>query len=855
APYQSWDLAVISGASSANNIFAGNCLFVGYGDRKINLNLKNDGLHLVANAYYGVNNPSSYNGDPFGLSLLTAPSYPLSLNVDSPIVGGARYSTFGYAVDYDFFGHTRNLSAPTQGAVEFDWSTLPVTDGGSYYLLAAGQSLTLESRNIRSDATYSWDLNEDGVYGDAIGATPTLTWSQLRSLGIGNGTYHIRLQTILGSTVLVSESAILKVLDQTPYSNAGSSITINQGTTLSLNASKSMSFTTSESLSYSWDVNGDGVFGDAVGLSPQLTYTQLASLGLRGGQTYSIRVQVAQSFDSSNYSISAPITLTYKSVPIVAKSGGPYSIIEGQSLTLTATGSSDPLGQSLTYSWDVNGDGSFGDAFGLNPTLSWGQLNALGISDGLTSRNLRVQVSDSWGRSTASATTLLTVNNAAPTANIAGIGPVVRQETVTYTLTATDPSSVDQAAGFTFKIDWNNDGIDDQTVIGASGTTITHVWSSLGSSTIRVTASDKDGGVSSGSTLVQSIVEYTTRVNGGATDLIWGGANNFNSYSFSQDAPGTIHIYTWDVNLDPWMVQTDIGTATGITGALRCYGGNQTDVLVLFYINNAYVYGNDGDDTFGSIFQKGGGATNFYGGNGDDHFITAVGDDTTMNFVGGENNDTVIFLSATSSVVANLDMGNGNDVVLGRPESSLTMNVTGGAGDDLIIGGTGSDTLDGGSGNDLIIGDFDAINPGSADLLIGGDGNDLIIGSGGGDTLNGGLGQDLLIAGSIPLSRNNGVAYFPEDFFPDDSYPETPGYQEIWDVWRDGSSLENRQAELQGTVSSPLESQYYLQPGTTILDDGAVDSVLGGSDGDWLVYDPGQDISDYVNETDRRTII
>src|SRR5262249_26535250 len=161
-----------------------------------------------------------------------------------------------------------------------------------------------------------------------------------------------------------------------------------------------------------------------------------------------------------------------------------YSLPEGGSLTLDAGASSDPDGDPLTYSWDVNGDGVNGDAVGVNPTLTWAQLVALGIDDGPAAFAVGVRVDDSHGHIVTSAPTTLTVTNTPPAAGVTGPADGVRGQPRIFTLTAADPSPVDQTEGFTFGIDWG-DGTT-QTVAGASGVSVNHVYTSSGDYRVQV---------------------------------------------------------------------------------------------------------------------------------------------------------------------------------------------------------------------------------------------------------------------------------------------------------------------------------------------------------------------------------
>jgi hypothetical protein len=90
-----------------------------------------------------------------------------------------------------------------------------------------------------------------------------------------------------------------------------------------------------------------------------------------------------------------------------ARAGGPYSINVGASLVLNAGASSDPDGDPLTYSWVING--KHGSATGVHPSLTWTQLNDLGVT-GPGTYFIRVEASDGHGQVVASSPVELTVS-------------------------------------------------------------------------------------------------------------------------------------------------------------------------------------------------------------------------------------------------------------------------------------------------------------------------------------------------------------------------------------------------------------------------------------------------------------
>jgi Ca2+-binding RTX toxin-like protein len=125
--------------------------------------------------------------------------------------------------------------------------------------------------------------------------------------------------------------------------------------------------------------------------------------------------------------------------------------------------------------------------------------------------------------------------------------------------------------------------------------------------------------------------------------------------------------------------------------------------------------------------------------------ITGGGGADTM--AGGLGNDIYAVDSTDDVVIENPDEGT-IDLVQSTVNHSLTANVenltllgaalqgTGNTLDNVILGTSGTNTLDGGEGNDRLDGST------GADTLIGGDGDDTLIGGGGIDSMVGGLGND-----------------------------------------------------------------------------------------------------------------
>lgn len=180
-----------------------------------------------------------------------------------------------------------------------------------------------------------------------------------------------------------------------------------------------------------------------------------------------------------------------------ANAGGPYSAPEGGSVALSGSGTDPDQGQTLTYAWDLDDDGTF-ETDGSTASFSAATI------DGPATRTVTFQACDSATPSLcATANALVTIGNVAPAVTATNDGPNFWGLPIGFTGTASDPSPADTSAGFTSVWDFGDGS-------SGSGMTATHTYATPGAYTASFTATDKDGGTSSPGTTVATVNKRAT---------------------------------------------------------------------------------------------------------------------------------------------------------------------------------------------------------------------------------------------------------------------------------------------------------------------------------------------------------
>jgi hypothetical protein len=518
---------------------------------------------------------------------------------------------------------------------------------------------------------------------------------------------------------------------------------------------------------------------------------------------------------------------------------------------LFALGSFTDPGASGPWNVDVNwGDGTADTTFTASTT---GTLTAQAHGyDDDGDYTVTVMVTDPSEQSGSAAFTAH-VANVAPTAGLAGPADgfqgVSGQER-TFTLSATDPSAADQAAGFTYEVTWG-DGSATETYTGLTGIPASHVYATPGNYTASVTATDQDGATGPAATL--SVPIRRAELQG--TNLAVGGTTGNDHFNFTPGAgAGNLAVTVNGVRQGTFAVTgsvtifgeagTNTVTINGTTSA-DTFTIDPADVVMdgtTFDGNSIQAWrlnGRGGNDTF--IVDPGGVAT-IDGGTGNS---TLAGSNTTNNWsITGANAGRLG--STTFTHIANLTGGSGVDTFKISTEGSLSGNLDGGGapanlGDWLDyslsaasitvnlgtgaatgIGGTVANIQNvvGGSGGDNLTGD------GQGNILIGGAGNDVISAGSGRSLLIGGLGNDTITGGTDDDILIGGYTSY------DRTHNET-ALMSILAEWQSGDSYNTRIADLKN--GGGLNGTNVLVLGSTVKDGGGSSTLRGdpaGSAGD-----------------------
>ena len=323
--------------------------------------------------------------------------------------------------------------------------------------------------------------------------------------------------------------------------------------------------------------------------------------------------------------------VTPNSAPVFAPIAE-MSINEGSLLTFAALATDPDANQTLTYSLsdDAPAGMTIDPATGI---VTWLVPDSTGNDEYFVT----VLVSDS-GTPALSAETVvsITVTNVAATASVSGPATGVRGQARTFVLSANDPSAADQAAGFKFEIDWNDDGIVDESVSGPSGLEVTHRFTDARLQKVRVTASDRDEAVSN----VTSHDIAITAASMQGDQLVIGGTTSNDTITIAPTTrAGEIEVRINGVRVGRYQSPSRL-VAFGQDGK----DSIKVDTRLTL---SAELHGDTGNDTLS-------------GGSGDDILL------------GGAGND-------------DLRGNNGRDLLIGGLGRDT---LRGGSGDDLLIGGT-----------------------------------------------------------------------------------------------------------------------------------------------------------------------
>lgn len=339
-----------------------------------------------------------------------------------------------------------------------------------------GEQVTLDASGSR-DAEgpierYLFDLQGDGTFEVDNGASPTLTTSWAEA-----GAHTVRVKVIDGHGAEAIAGIVVSVANRPPTATLVAFPTpAIAGETTTLQSTDEHD-PDGNVVGHDWDLDGDGSYDAFTG---EVAYFDHV-FATAGTKTVRLRIR-----DDDGGSAVVSLRFVVTRPPVAAVTATPNPVSFGQTVTLSASASTDPDGAALAkYEWDFADDGT--DAYDRTTTVPTTTTSYPTAG----TRTVRVRVTDADG-ATAVATATVTVRNVLPIAVLSAT-PTAPATGAPVALSAEGSSDPD---GTVVVYQWDLDG--DGSFERSTGPTprTSTSYPNAGNVRVRVRVTDDDGGTS-----------------------------------------------------------------------------------------------------------------------------------------------------------------------------------------------------------------------------------------------------------------------------------------------------------------------------------------------------------------------
>ena len=441
------------------------------------------------------------------------PDYDEGVPQDMPPTGDIQ---FGEVEDYPV-----SIAASSGGG--------PIAEAGGPYSGNEGSAITFNGvLSSGVGLTYDWDLDGNGTYETLNNPTPSYTYDDDRSSVV-----RLRVTDSFGATS--TDTAPVNIGNAPPsitdFTVDPSPAYVGQQTTFNVQFSDPGADTFTFDWDFDWYVHDGNAKEIEDGTESTVTWTY--------SQTYTPTwiyptVWVRDDDGGVTFWFITDFYVLANNAPTV-DAGGPYTADVGETVNLAATGG-DLDGHSITYSWDLDNNGTF-ETTGQNVSNSWSTPGE---------KTVAVKATDELGLSSTDSATINVYNNQPAASFTANPNPAAPTETINFDASASSHGRPDRSI---VSYDWDfGDGTT------GSGVTTTHSFNSFGNRTVRLTVTDNNVPARTDTTVIEVQVNAGNRppsadVGGPYAMDIGSGLTLNGSGSTDPDIPfGDSITYAWRVN-------------------------------------------------------------------------------------------------------------------------------------------------------------------------------------------------------------------------------------------------------------------------------------------------------------------